>query len=131
MNPTPVESLDPLARAFLDRCFTGPRRIREITRLEGDASTRQYLRCRDASGASCILTVYPTAVDADRFSYRQIYELLRNIGIPVPEIIAVDTAHGFLLQEDLGNLSMERCAREFPQRLGEHQTNQGHGCAAS
>lgn len=113
--PSP-EPLNPIIRSFLDDCPI-PGRICRVEALRGDASTRRYLRCVDDRGSSWILTLYPVAIEENRFSYRQIHGLLRSIGIPVPDIIAVDTAHGLLLQQDLGILSLERMAVGSPGQL--------------
>ena len=119
MNESIHPDLDSAARAFLDQCLRGTQRVRQILPLQGDASTRRYFRCLDERGDSSILTVYPERLDAGPFGYGQIYHLMRRIGIPVPEIIAIDTAHGLVLQEDLGDSTLERYSTAFPERRTE------------
>lgn len=119
MSERPPEPLDPIVRAFLDEHCPGRDRIREVIPLKGDASTRRYLRCLSEQRRSWVLTIYPTAIQQERFSYRQIHDLLRRIGIPVPQILAVDGVHGLLLQEDLGSVSLETLALESPEELSD------------
>jgi N-acetylmuramate 1-kinase len=80
----------------------------QLSRLSGDASTREYFRYLTESGKSFILTAYPQAFDPQRFGYKQVYDLLSEIGLPVPEIILMDGALGVVLQEDLGDESLQR-----------------------
>ena len=79
-----------------------------VTKLIGDASMRQYFRYTSNSRESFILAAYPEPFDPDNFSYSQIYELLRNISIPVPEILKLDGPLGIVLQEDLGNVTLQK-----------------------
>jgi aminoglycoside/choline kinase family phosphotransferase len=77
-----------------------------VSKLVGDASSRQYYRYVADSGNSYILAAYPEPFDPDSFTYRQIYDLLQEIEVPVPEIIEMDGNLGIVLQEDLGNESL-------------------------
>ena len=122
MSQQAPESADPTVRAFLSTHFpgSGAGGVPEVVRLVGDASRRRYFRCRDGRGSTAILTLYPSAVEPARFSYRQIYDLLRRIEIPVPEILALDAEHGLLLQEDLGSVTLEASAAGSQERLFEH-----------
>lgn len=79
-----------------------------VTKLIGDASMRQYFRYTSAKRESFILAVYPEPFDPKDFNYLQIYELLRKISIPVPEIFEIDGALGIVLQEDLGNITFQK-----------------------
>lgn len=79
-----------------------------ITRLAGDASSRQYFRYTSLKEErSYVLAVYPEPFQKDSFSYGQMYELLRSIAVPVPEIFDIDGSLGVVLQEDLGTLSLQ------------------------
>ena len=78
-----------------------------VSKLVGDASARQYFRYAAESNQSFILAVYPEPFDPEHFSYREVYDLFREIGLPVPEIIAMDGKLGIVLQEDLGNESLQ------------------------
>lgn len=79
-----------------------------VLKLIGDASARQYFRYVDESNRSFILAAYPEAFDPLQFTYKQVYDLFREIGLPVPEIISMDGPLGIVLQQDLGNESFQR-----------------------
>ena len=97
-----------------------------ITRLAGDASSRRYYRAAAAS-RSAIVTVYPEPFDPDEGAVPRLDRLLevnpdamlsyandplaqlemtaflRDEGLPVPVLLGVDGAEGFILFEDLGD----------------------------
>lgn len=79
-----------------------------IQKLLGDASSRQYFRLSERSGRSYILAAYPEPFDRHHFSYLQICGLLEEIGVPVPRVLAVDGDLGVVLQEDLGDVSLQQ-----------------------
>ena len=74
-----------------------------ITPLLGDASTRQYFRYVSDKKESYILTAYPEPFEPETFTYLQMHTLFSELGLPVPELIALDGALGIVLQEDLGD----------------------------
>ncbi len=92
---------------FIEREFHPGYHPSQLNRLAGDASERQYFRYQNPSGEAVILTAYPEPFDPDTFTYQQVYHLLREIGLPVPEIIALDGELGIVLQEDLGDESLQ------------------------
>jgi aminoglycoside/choline kinase family phosphotransferase len=79
-----------------------------VRKLLGDASARQYYRYVTDSGTSYILAAYPEPFDPKDFAYRQIYDLLQEIEVPVPEILGIDGKLGIVLQQDLGDESLQR-----------------------
>jgi N-acetylmuramate 1-kinase len=87
-----------------------------VSKLVGDASSRQYYRYFSDSGTTYILAAYPESFDPDRFAYREIYELLREIDVPVPEILDMDGPLGIVLQQDLGNDSLQKILRNSGDR---------------
>lgn len=97
-------------QSFLDGRFGKGGELR-IDRLVGDASTRQYFRLRPEEGESLILTVYPEPFDADDFPFEEVHRLFAGIGLAVPRIHAVDGACGVVLQQDLGDLTLQRHLR--------------------
>ena len=126
-----------------------PRRLREFIRQElgsnprhesiipllGDASTRSYFRYVSDKKESYILTVYPEPFEPEAFTYLQMHALFSELGLPVPELIALDGTLGIVLQEDLGNETLFnhlktaspeerkqliRCAIDYLIRLQQH-----------
>ena len=105
---------------FIERELDSECHASQLNRLAGDASERQYFRYLSRSGEAVILTAYPEPFDPDTFTYQQVYHLLREIGLPVPEIIALDGELGIVLQEDLGDESLQdRLLTAAEQERGE------------
>lgn len=92
--------------------------------LAGDASTRRFERLHQ-QGHSAILMDWQKAPDGppiyDGRSYSELVHLaeaapaycrisrhLADIGIGVPDILAADEAQGFVMLEDLGDVSLDR-----------------------
>jgi aminoglycoside/choline kinase family phosphotransferase len=78
----------------------------EVIALSGDASTRRYFRLR-GDGRSFVLALYPEAFEPDELSYISVRTLLDSYGLPVPTTVDVDGARGVVLQEDLGDLTLQ------------------------
>ena len=93
---------------FIQRQFRPGVRECCLSKLVGDASARQYFRYVAHPGESYILATYPEAFDPHQFPYKQVYDLLRGIGLPVPKIIRMDGKLGIVLQQDLGDESLEQ-----------------------
>jgi aminoglycoside/choline kinase family phosphotransferase len=67
-----------------------------------DASFRRYFRIDDASGKSFILMDAPPPQEDVR-PFIQIANLFADAGVSVPQILASQVEHGFLLLSDLGS----------------------------
>ncbi|MBI4454458.1 MAG: phosphotransferase [Acidobacteria bacterium] len=79
-----------------------------VSKLMGDASTRQYFRLIMEDSQSFIVAVYPESFELENFPYYQVYKLFRRVGVPVPEALAFDGRRGIVMQQDLGNESLQR-----------------------
>ncbi|MBI4445133.1 MAG: phosphotransferase [Acidobacteria bacterium] len=93
---------------FIRTHFQTERRPYNVVPLLGDASMRQYFRYFADSGLSYILAVYPEPFNPEDFTFGQVYRLLQTIELPVPRIYAIEGKLGIVLQEDLGNESLQR-----------------------
>ncbi len=83
--------------------------------LAGDASNRRYERLTDpATGRSAVLMDAPPEKGEDVRPFVRIARFLRDVGLSAPEILAEDSAHGFLLLEDLGNDLFARVLERDP-----------------
>ncbi len=91
---------------FLQEEFPRSYHPENLTRLQGDASNRHYFRYREKD-QTFILAVYPDQFDSENFTYRQVHDLLLEIALPVPRIITLDPERGIVLQEDLGDESLQ------------------------
>ncbi len=65
-----------------------------------DASFRRYLRIDSARGSLVIMDAPPDKEDCKPFV--QVDQLMQQAGLRVPEVLAWDQSHGFLLLSDLG-----------------------------
>ncbi len=85
--------------------------------LAGDASSRKYYRV--ASGEdSWVLAKWEPVADPEKYPFISIQKHLFENQINVPKIFAADYASGLYIQEDLGDLTLER---KFWENL--HQEN--------
>jgi aminoglycoside/choline kinase family phosphotransferase len=69
-----------------------------------DASFRRYLRIDGAAGSLVIMDAPPDKEDSKPFV--KVARLMQAAGLRVPEVLAWDEAHGFLLLTDLGSHTM-------------------------
>jgi aminoglycoside/choline kinase family phosphotransferase len=65
-----------------------------------DASFRRYLRIDGANGSLVVMDAPPDKEDCKPFV--QVDQLLQQAGLRVPEVLAWEQTHGFLLLSDLG-----------------------------
>ncbi len=82
----------------------------QVTPLSGDASTRRYFRVDDGQ-ARQVLALYPEPFAPERLPFLAVQALLQGYGLPVPKIVGADGARGIVLQEDLGDCTLQDTAR--------------------
>jgi hypothetical protein len=85
--------------------------------LAGDASFRRYERVHWGDQLAVLMDAPPPWEDVRPFM--AVTQLLAGCDVTVPTIIAADEAQGFLLLEDLGDISFTRLLRAEPQREAE------------
>jgi len=95
---------DPALEAFAHQNLPPGSRI---TRLKGDASTRRFFRVVPPHAPSIILMLFPEAFDWNDSALRSNHEHLELIGVPVPRILGVFPEQGIVLQEDLGDTTLQ------------------------
>lgn len=81
-----------------------------ILPLSGDASTRRYFRIVEGV-RSYVLALYPEPFVPEGHPFLEVRELLHGYGLPVPGIVGVDGAKGAVLQEDLGDSTLQEVLR--------------------
>ena len=90
---------------YLERTASPPgTRLQE---LQGDASTRRYVRVISPSGRSRMLLVYPEAFDPQSLSFLNVGRLIGKMGIRVPAVAGCDADLGIVELEDLGDLTLQ------------------------
>jgi aminoglycoside/choline kinase family phosphotransferase len=98
-------------RNLIDRAFPGKCAAFQVSPLPGDASDRRYYRLHfmDAVDgiASLVLMRLAQPHTAGELPFANVQRYLSLQGIPVPHIFCDDSAHGFVLLEDLGDVTLE------------------------
>ena len=80
-------------------------------RLAGDASTRRYARLWDREGRTAILAEYPAEPPGALERDVEVCRWLAGLGLRLPEIVAIDSAAGCIVLEDLGSADAEALLR--------------------
>lgn len=77
----------------------------QLEPVSGDASFRRYFRCRFESDgvASSLICVDAPPEHENNPVFIKVDEGLAMAGVPVPEILAVELAQGFMLLSDMGD----------------------------
>jgi aminoglycoside/choline kinase family phosphotransferase len=74
--------------------------------LSGDASTRRYFRVSGGE-ETFVLALYPESFLPQELPFLGMRELLDGYGLAVPVVVDVDGARGVVLQEDLGDRTLQ------------------------
>ncbi len=96
-----------LVRDYLAARRPGDADRLQVRPLSGDASTRRYYRLSD-HGRPYVVALYPEPFDAETLSFLSVRELLEAYGLPVPAVVDVDGTRGIVLQEDLGDCTLQQ-----------------------
>ena len=98
-------------RSLLDQAFPGKHVDFQVTPLPGDASDRRYYRLNFPMVVdgitSLVLMRLPSPCTAGELPFVNVQRYLLEQKIPVPDIVWDDSSHGFLLLEDLGDVTLE------------------------
>ncbi|TXH87933.1 MAG: aminoglycoside phosphotransferase [Rhodoferax sp.] len=78
--------------------------VQTVRLASADASFRRYLRVDSAAGTRVIMDAPPDKENCQPFV--QVDRLMAQAGLCVPEILAWDEAHGFMLLSDLGTQTL-------------------------
>jgi len=74
--------------------------------LAGDVSPRRYERLTATDGSTAVLALYPAELRAACGRFARTTEILGGAGVPVPRVLAADCERGWMLVEDLGELTL-------------------------
>jgi len=105
-GPLDTEGAFALVRQYLEETRPAEAATIRVTALSGDASTRRYYRLQGVEGSQ-VLALYPEAFAPDELSYLTVHRLLEGYGLPVPATVGVDGRRGIVLQEDLGDRTLQ------------------------
>jgi aminoglycoside/choline kinase family phosphotransferase len=78
-----------------------------VVPLTGDASTRQYFRILRPDNPSVVLAVYDTPFKYDELPFVNVCRLFTSIPLPIPAIAGHADDLGILIQEDLGDVTLQ------------------------
>ncbi|MBM3781255.1 MAG: hypothetical protein FJW29_06215 [Acidobacteria bacterium] len=82
-------------------------RIAQVVPLTGDASDRRYFRLLVRDESPQVLALHIGAIDAATLPFVRVAELMRSLSLPVPAILGHDDALGILVQQDLGDVTLQ------------------------
>jgi N-acetylmuramate 1-kinase len=103
-------------RALIDRAFPGKHADFQVTPLQGDASDRRYYRLDFAAAGddmpSLILMRLAQPYTAGELPFVNVQRYLSLKRLPVPAVFWDDATHGFVLLEDLGDVTLEAALQD-------------------
>jgi hypothetical protein len=111
----PIEDI----RCLVQKLFPGGSPPFQVIPLCGDASDRQYYRLRFPSPigglTSLVLMRLSQPYTAGELPFANVQRYLALMGLPVPHLYADDAVHGFVVLEDLGDVTLECASQKASQ----------------
>ncbi len=100
-------------QSFIERS----REIQSIEKMPGDASTRRYYRVRTHSQnenlkSLVVMVMEPFEALGASVPFLAVQKHLFECGVDVPRILEVDEKKGFIMLEDLGDVTLLRCLQD-------------------
>lgn len=105
-------------RLFVDKIIQGDheaanwvgssKAIDSIVRLPGDASVRKYYRVTAGGDSFIVMKTDPFVEEGENYPFLAVQRHLAAAGVDVPALHDVDSERGFLLLEDLGDMTLLR-----------------------
>jgi N-acetylmuramate 1-kinase len=109
---------------LLQKLFPGRPPPFQVIPLRGDASDRQYYRLHFTSPVdgltSLVLMRLARPYTAGELPFVNIQRYLALKGLPVPGVFSDDAAHGFVVLEDLGDVTLEAALQRANQEQMRH-----------
>jgi aminoglycoside/choline kinase family phosphotransferase len=94
-----------LERYLADKQLTSSRT--QVVPLTGDASDRRYYRVLLESGESLVLALHAGPIDYDSLPFVRVWQLMRAIPLPVPQLLHHSNELGVIAQQDLGDVTLQ------------------------
>jgi aminoglycoside/choline kinase family phosphotransferase len=91
------------------------RLIQSVTRLPGDASTRRYYRIQGSDRSWILMRMESFIEQGMSLPFIAVQKHLAASGVSVPEILDVEPGKGFMLLEDLGDVTLLRKLQDVSQ----------------
>ena len=106
LKSTPDLPLPDAITAYLARTgFSGPRTL--VLPLSGDASDRRYFRVMPRDGDTFVLALNAAPFTFDALPFVNVARLLAQVPVPIPEILGHADDLGILVQQDLGDVTLQ------------------------
>jgi aminoglycoside/choline kinase family phosphotransferase len=86
--------------------------LKSVTKLPGDASTRQYYRLEAGQTSYILMSMEPFSEHGERLPFLTVQRHLAGCDIDVPKILATEPKVGLMLLEDLGDVTLLRRLQE-------------------
>lgn len=86
--------------------------IGSVQRIPGDASTRRYYRVLSEGKSYILMRMESFAQEGMKLPFIVVQKHLSTAGVDVPQILDVDPGKGFILLEDLGDVTLLRRLQE-------------------
>lgn len=83
-----------------------------VYRLPGDASSRKYYRVASNGQSYIVMRMEPFTDQGKNLPFLEVQRHLAVSGIDVPKVLEVDSDKGFILLEDLGDITLLRRLQE-------------------
>ena len=81
--------------------------VTKVLPLTGDASDRRYYRVLLKDGESIVLALHAGPIDYHALPFVRVWQLMREIPLPVPELLHHSNALGIIAQQDLGDVTLQ------------------------
>lgn len=96
----------------LSKWVKASKAIDSIVKLPGDASTRSYFRVTSAGKTYIAMKMEAFDEHGDNLPFLVVQKHLASAGVDVPAVLDTDPAKGFILLEDLGDVTLLRELQE-------------------
>jgi aminoglycoside/choline kinase family phosphotransferase len=81
--------------------------VMKVLPLTGDASDRRYFRVLLRDGHSIVLALHAGAIDFEALPFVAVSRLMREVPLPVPQILHHSNTLGVIAQQDLGDVTLQ------------------------
>jgi aminoglycoside/choline kinase family phosphotransferase len=86
--------------------------IQSVFKIPGDASTRSYYRVKSGGKSFIAMRMEDFSKQGEKLDFIEMQRHLKSAQVDVPEIIDLDPGRGYILLEDLGDVTLLRRLQE-------------------
>lgn len=108
MKPEQAERflIEELFNKTQDKNILSHEKLEEVDKLTGDASTRRYYRIFTNKESYVVCLDNPFTDEMEKHPFHSVQQFLEQNNVRVPEILDHNLSKGYLLEEDLGNVTL-------------------------